>query len=239
MKLNLLLVCVLAVATLSHAQKASIKKVELAGEKIIVWYDLEDSNPGTEYQIALYSSQSNFTTALTKVAGDVGAEIKPGADKKIVWNVMEELGPYKGRLSLEVRGRVFMAVARINSISAGQKFKRGKSHLINWRPGNRNPVTIELLKGGKSVATELNQQNTGAFSLLIPPHSKVGKDYTIRITDASNSSDFAMSVPFTVTRKIPLAAKVFPVVAIGSVLLLISPPPPPPPAGIPDPPEPE
>jgi hypothetical protein len=222
-----------------HAQKASIKKVELAGEKIIVWYDLEDSNPANEYQIQLYSSQSNFNSALTKVAGDVGLEIKPGYDKKIEWNVKEEIGPYKGRLSLEVRGRVFMAVARINSISAGENFKRGKSHLINWRPGNNNPVNIELLKDGKPVSTELNQSNSGAFRLLIPQHSKVGKDYTIRITDTRNSADFAISESFAVKRKIPLAAKVLPVLAIGGALLFITPPPPPPPSGIPPPPDPE
>jgi len=222
MRQNLLLVCVLALATLSHAQKASIKRVELAGEKIIVHYDLEDSNPGNEYQIQLYSSQSNFNTALTKVRGDVGNEIKPGYDKKIEWNIREELGPYKGRLSLEVRGRVFMAVARINSIADGDKFKRGKSHLVNWRPGNSNPVNIELLKSGQPVSTELNQPNNGAFSLFIPAHSKVGKDYSLRITDTKNSADFVESKPFAVQRKVPLGLKVLPVVAVGAAVALLS-----------------
>lgn len=241
MRQIILLVCLIALPSVSHAQKASIKKVELAGDKIIVYYDLEDSNPGNEYQIQLYSSQSDFATALTRVKGDVGNEIKPGSDKKIEWSVREEIGPYKGRLALEVRGRMFMPVAKINSISAGDKYKRGKSHLVNWRPGNTNLINIELLKGGARVSTEINQPNSGAFNLFIPEHSKVGKDYSIRITDTKNPSDFVISQPFAVTRKIPLLLKVLPVVAVGGAIYLLGggTEPPTDKTGIPDPPHPE
>ena len=37
----------------ASAQKATIKKIELSGEKIIVYYDLEDDNPNNEYQMNL------------------------------------------------------------------------------------------------------------------------------------------------------------------------------------------
>ena len=139
-----LLVIFLFASTLANSQTASISKVELAGEKIIVHYDLDDSNPANEYQINLYASQDNFATALAKVKGDVGDEVKPGTGKKIEWSIREELGPYKGKLSLEVRGRMFISVARINSISSGDKYKRGKSHHLRWKPGNNNQVTISL-----------------------------------------------------------------------------------------------
>src|SRR5690349_8143659 len=236
---TLIVVCVLAVSSLVHAQKASIKKVELAGEKVIVYYDLEDSNPANEYQIQLYASQSNFSTALTKVTGDVGNEIKPGYDKKIEWKLRDEIGPYKGRLALEIRGRMFMAVARINNISEGDKFRRGKSHLINWRPGNTNPINIELLKDGALVASQQNQPNNGAATLLIPQHSKVGDGYTIRITDTKNTSDFVVSQPFAVQRKIPLGLKVLPVVAVGAAVLALGGGGDKGPSDIPNPPHPE
>lgn len=243
MRQELLLVWSLALSTISYAQKASIKKVELAGEKIIVYYDLEDSNPGSEYQIQLYASQSNFATALTKVKGDVGAEIKPGSNKKIEWNVREEIGPYKGRLSLEIRGKVFTSVAKLNSISEGDKFKRGKNRLITWHPGNTNPVTIELLKGDQPVSTKVNQPNSGAYNLIIPAHVKVGKDYSIRITDSKNPSDFAVSPTFTVTTKIPLLIKVLPIVAAGGIIYFLggggNAPSDGSSGGIPDPPDPE
>lgn len=217
MKIALILVFVLA-AINAQAQKASIKRVELAGEKIIVYYDLEDSNPANEYHISLYASQSNFATALTSVKGDVGNEVKPGSDKKIEWNIREELGPYKGKLSLEIRGRMFVPVAKINSISEGDKFKRGKSHSLTWKPGNNNPVTIELLKGDQAISSENNQPNNGSYSFFIPPHTVVGKDYSIRITDTKDAENVTNSQPFTVTRKVPLLLKVLPIVAVGGVV---------------------
>mgnify|MGYP006216884609 CR=1 FL=1 len=45
--------------------------------------------------------------------------------------IREELGPYKGKLSLEIRGKMFIPIAKINSISEGDKFKRGKNHQGN------------------------------------------------------------------------------------------------------------
>lgn len=217
-----LIVVLLLAATTATAQKASIKRVELAGEKIIVHYDLEDSNPANEYQISLYASQSNFATALSKVNGDVGNEVKPGSNKKIEWNIREELGPYKGKLSLEIRGRMFVPVARINSISEGDKFKRGKNHTVTWKPGNSNPVTIELLKGDQPVQTQNNQSNNGTYSFHIAPQAPVGKDYTIRITDTKDSENVVRSQPFAVTRKVPLLLKVLPIVAVGGVVAVLA-----------------
>lgn len=206
----------------ASAQKASIKKVELAGEKIIVHYDLEDSNPANEYQISLYASQSNFTTALTKVRGDVGNEVKPGSDKKIEWSIIEELGPFKGKLSLEIRGRMFVPVAKITSISEGDKFKRGKTHSVTWKPGSSNPVNIELLKNGSTVSSLLNQPNTGTHSLNISAQAAIGKDYTLRITDTKDPENAVTSHAFAVTRKVPLLVKVVPVVAVAGVVAMLA-----------------
>jgi hypothetical protein len=205
-----------------QAQKVAIKRIELAGEKIIVHYDLEDSNPNNEYQISLYSSQSNFATALSKVSGDVGNEVKPGADKKIVWNVREELGPYKGKLSLEIRGRMFVPIAKFTNITTATKMKRGKNHVITWKPGNSNPVNIEFLNGGQNIATQTNVANNGSYTLYIPASVSKGKDYVVRITDARNPQDSAVSPPFAVTAKIPLLLKVLPVAIIGGVVVALS-----------------
>lgn len=217
-----LVVMFLIAVSLANAQTVSISKVEIAGEKVIVHYDLEDSNPANEYQINLYASESNFTTALTKVTGDVGTEIKPGIDKKIEWSIREELGPYKGKLSLEVRGRMFITVAKFRGISSGDKYKRGKSHQVTWKPGNNNPVTIELLKGTRTVSVQTNQPNTGTFSLFIPPHTVIGKDYAIRITDTRDTENVSTSPSFSVTRKVPLLLKVVPALGVAGVLAFIA-----------------
>ena len=218
---SLVIACLLP-PIVASAQTAAIKKIEIAGEKIIVHYDLDDSNPANEYQMNLYASQSNFATALTKVRGDVGNEIKPGSNKKIEWNVREELGPYKGKLSLELRGRMFIPVAKINSISAGDKYKRGKSHSLTWKPGNSNQVTIELLKSGQTISTQPNQPNNGSFSLFIPPHTVLGNDYSVRITDTKDGENASTSRPFSVTRKVPLLLKVVPVLGVAGVLTLLA-----------------
>lgn len=210
-----IVMALLLVANYSLAQKVSIKRVEIAGEKIIVHYDLEDSNPNNEYQIALYSSQSNFATALTKVKGDVGNEVKPGTDRKIEWSIKEELGPYKGRISLEVRGKQFVSVAKFTNITSSTKLKRGKNHIIAWKPGNSNPVNIEFLNGGQQISAQLNQPNNGAYTLYIPKNQSKGKDYIIRITDTRNQQDVVTSKSFMVVPKVPLLLKVLPVLAVG------------------------
>jgi hypothetical protein len=209
-----LLGALLLMACFAQAQKVTIKRVELAGEKIIVHYDLEDSNPNNEYQIALYSSQSNFTTALTKVKGDVGNEVKSGSDRKIEWSVREELGPYKGRISLEVRGKQFVQVAKFTNITSSTKFKRGKSHTITWKPSNSNPINIEFLNGGQKITSEINQPNNVSHTLYIPKSASKGKEYVIRITDAKNFQDAATSQPFAVKRKVPMLLIVLPGVAV-------------------------
>lgn len=221
MKETFIVIFVLAVSV-CEAQQASIKKVELAGEKIIVHYDLEDSNPANEYQIKLYASQSNFTTALAKVTGDVGNEVKAGPDKKIEWNIREELGPFKGKLSLEIRGKMMIPVARLNNLSQGDKLKRGKSHVVTWKPGNNNPVNIELLKNGQSINSQQNQSNSGSYSLSIPASAAPGKDYSLRITDTRDSENTVTSLPFTVTRKVPLLLKVVPILAIGGAAAVVA-----------------
>ena len=217
-----LIVVIMLAAMSAQAQRAAIKKVELAGEKIIVHYDLEDGNPANEYQINLYTSQSNFTTALTKVKGDVGNEIRPGANKKIEWDIREELGPFKGKLSLEIRGKMLIPVAKMNNISAGDKFKRGKTHQLTWKPGTNNPVNIELLKDGQPINSQLNQPNNGSYSLFIPPHTVVGKGYSLRITDTRDTENASTSQPFAVTRKIPMLMKVVPILAIGGVVAVLA-----------------
>lgn len=211
----------LLVFATSYAQKIAVKKIEMAGDKIIVHYDLDDGNPNNEYQISLHSSRNAFNSPLAKVSGDVGADVKIGLNKKIIWNVKEELGPYKGKLSLEVRGKVYIPIARLNNITTKSKFKRGKSHAITWRAGNSNAIHIELYKGGQRVSGDLNQPNNGTYNLFVPQHAAVGKDYTIRITDSRSAESVVTSEPFSVTRKVPMLLKVVPILAIGGVAAVL------------------
>lgn len=205
-----------------YAQKVAVKKVELAGEKIIIYYDLEDSNPNNEYQIQLYSSQNNYTTALTHVKGDVGNEVKAGS-KKIEWSIREELGPYKGKLALEVRGKAYAPFLKLQNFDVNKKFKRGKSYAILWKAGSINPIHIELYKGSERVTGELNHPNNGSYQLSIPGKVKPGSDYRLKMTDSRNSDDVIYSGYFKVTPKVPLLLKVAPLAVVGGAVLFLKP----------------
>jgi Ser-Thr-rich glycosyl-phosphatidyl-inositol-anchored membrane family len=198
----------------TSAQTVTIKKVELAGDKVIVHYDLEDSNPNNEYKLDLYSSKDNFTNPLTKVKGDIGPEVKPGVNRKVEWSIREEYGPYKGKIALEIRGKAYVPFVRLQDFT-DPSFKRGSSQTLNWKPGNTNPINIELFKGGQRIGGEMGQPNNGSHTFYIPAKAKPGKDYRIKISDARNSEEVIFSDYFQVKPKVPTLLKILPIVAIG------------------------
>jgi len=197
----------LAISFGLRAQTVTIKQVQLVGEKVVVTYDLDDSNPNNEYLLNLYASKDNFATPLTNVSGDVGMDIKPGAGKKIEWSIMKEYGGYKGKLSLEVRGKVYVPFVRLQGFDTKQKYKVGKSYDVKWKPGSSNPVIIELYKGGQRISGDVNQPNNGSYTLFIPSHAKKGSDYHLKITDSKNSDEVINTANFSVAPKMPGAVK--------------------------------
>ena len=221
MKGLLLLLLFGFISVASTAQTVAIKKVELAGDKIIVHYELDDSNPNHEYQLSLYSSKDNFATPLTKVKGDVGDEIKPGIDKKIEWNIREEFGGYKGRISLEIKGKIFSPFVKVQNFDTKRSYKRGKSFNLAWKSGGSNPINIELYKGSERVSGELNHPNNGAYTMFVPSQAKPGKDYRLKISDAKNSSEVIHTGYFKVTPKVPLLLKILPIAVVGGVAAVI------------------
>jgi hypothetical protein len=220
---RLIAVVLLCTPLLAFSQTIVIKKVELAGAQVIVHYELDDGNPNNEYLISLYSSKDNYATALTKVSGDVGMEVKPGPDKEIVWDIIAEYGGYKGKIALEVKCKVYVPFVKLAPINPKQKFSRGKTYPIKWKPGNSNPVNIELYNGGERVSGELNHPNNGSFNLFIPKHAKAGNEYRLKISDPRNSEEVIYSPYFKVGPAIPLWLKIAPVVVAGVVVgILVS-----------------
>jgi hypothetical protein len=222
MRRTTLFVSLLLLAAGAYAQKVAIKKVEVAGEKINVYYDLEDSNPANEYQIFLYSSHSSYATALTHVKGDVGNEVKIGANRRIEWNIREELGPYKGKLALEIRGKIYAPFVKLQNFDVAKTYKRGKSYPLQWKANSTNAIHIELYKGSERVTGELNHPNNGSYSLSVPASSKPGKDYRLKITDSRNSDEVIYTGYFKVAPKVPLLLKVVPVLAVGGLVAVLA-----------------
>lgn len=204
------------------AQKATIQKIELAGAYVVVHYDLDDNNPNNEYQINLYASKDKYSAPLTKVSGDVGPEVKPGVGRTIRWNLLEEYGNYKGKLSLEVRGRVFVPFVKLRNFDAQKVYKRGKSYEVNWRPGNTNPIHIELYKGTQKVSGELNHPNNGKSTISIDSHTKPGKDYRLKITDSKKLDEVVYSDYFRIAPKIPFLVKLIPALGVAGGLAFVA-----------------
>lgn len=218
---GLLLFALLVWTYAATAQTVNITKIELAGDKVVVHYDLDDSNPNNEYKLDLYGSKDNFIAPLTKVKGDIGPEVKPGADRKVEWNLREEYGNYKGKVALEVKGKVYVPFVKLQSFNTEKKYKRGTSMNLAWKAGNSNPVSIELFKGGQRISGDNSLPNNGSHTLYIPSNAKPGSDYRLKITDARNSEDVIYTNNFAVKPKVPLLVKVLPVVAIAGAVAFL------------------
>ena len=206
------------------SQNIELDWIEVSGNKVIIHYNLADSNPNHQYLINLFSSQDNFTTALTKVSGDVGQEVKPGLDRKIIWDVTKELGLFNGKLTFEIRGRVFIPYVKLTPFEDGTVFKRGKNVQLTWTSGNTGgQVNIELFQGQKRFQVENNVPNSGRYDWHIHTAQKKGSGYKLRFTNSKDRNDFVESKEFTIKPKIPTAVKTLGIAAVAAIVYVILP----------------
>lgn len=195
----------------SLGQSVEIDFIEFQGNNIVVHYNLDDgANSNRQFLVQLYSSQDNFTTPLTRVSGDFGTEVSAGFGKKIVWDVTQELGSFKGDIALEVRGRVYVPFVKIKEITEGQVFKKGRNYPLNWTSGNLSgTVNIELFNAdGERLWGENNVANVGKFDWFIPGNIKKGNDYRLKFTNTRDRNDIVYSPSFVIRPKVPLLVKV-------------------------------
>lgn len=221
-----IIVLLLAFASMSvTAQNVVMEKIELAGNKINVFYTLEDTNPNHEYQIDLYSSKDNFAVPLTKVSGEVGTEIKPGVYHMITWNAYDEIGGYEGELELEIRARVYIPFVKISGFNEGAKYKRGQTYPLLWKSGNMGgQIDIELYRDQSRVDGDRNVPNNGKYEYAFDGSVKPGKDYRLKFTNTRNRDESTYTGYFRVVPKIPIVLKIGALasIATGAYLLLNS-----------------
>ena len=208
----------------TYAQEFSIKKVELDGTKINVYYDLMDSVAGRTYTVSIYASKDNFIAPLTKVSGDMGLEVKPGGNKKIVWNAQQELGAdFEGKVGLEVRGRLYIPFVRFSGFEDYKVLKRGKPYQLTWSGGTRqNVLNFDLYKDEEKIYTIPNVANVGNHEISIPTSVKPGKGYKFKISDSKNKDEVVYTSSFILKRKVSLAVKIIPILGLGVVATILS-----------------
>jgi DNA-binding CsgD family transcriptional regulator len=202
---------------ISRAQLFTIKRIELLDQKVVLHYDLTDSVRGRSFTIAAYRSNDNFLNPLQHATGDIGLEVQPGNNKKIMWDAKTELGEnFSGGISLEIRGKVYIPFVRFAGFDEYKSIKRLRPYDITWNGGtSQNVLNFDLLKGERKIMTFPNIANVGHYKLTLPRNIKPGKDYRFRVSDTKNKDEVVYTGKFIVKRKIPLLVKIVPVLALG------------------------
>ncbi len=151
------------------------------------------------------------------VTGEIGKDIIPGKNKKVVWEAKEELGEFKGGLSLKLRARV---IPFLNfHIEKGARFKRDKNQFLSWDgSGDEEYIKLELYQNNAKIGDLGTVSNGNKFEWGIPKDLKPGRNYRIR---GSGSQRFAESETFSIKRRVPLLIWLAPAVVIGGVVAVL------------------
>ena len=227
MKRLMTAILMMGLATPLWAQEFTIKSLETTPESLILYYDLIDTVKSRTYTVSVFSSRDNFLNPLVKLRGDVGLEVKPGENRKIVWSSKEELGPvFKGEMELEVRGRVYVPFVKFNDFEKDRTFKRGKATTLTWAGGNReNILNFKLYQGENLITVIPNVANSGSYDLVIPTSVKPGTGYHFIIADSKNKDQMMITPQFNVKRKLPLLVKAIPILLVGGAIYFLLPKP--------------
>jgi hypothetical protein len=85
-------------------------------------------------------------------------------------------------------------------------------------------LNFAIYKGDDYVDVIPNVANSGSYEIVLPTSIKPGKGYYFLVSDSKNKDQVMKTPTFEVKRKIPLALKVLPFVAIGAVAYKFSSP---------------
>ncbi|MFC2124118.1 hypothetical protein ACFLU5_04835 [Bacteroidota bacterium] len=218
-------ICILICPIINNlrAQDVRITQIEFHEGDIVILYDLLDEDINRRYTLHLYSSADNYIKPLEHVEGDIGVDIEVGGNKKVIWHVAEEYGQdYTGKISLELKGQVYIPFITLDEFEDYKSFVRGKSYEIVWAGGRGDHVLVfDLYRGEDKIHTIPNVANVGHYSLLIPKKTKPGKSYTLKVSDAKNSDDVIWTGDFKIRRKVPLGIQMFAGAAILSGISLL------------------
>jgi len=207
----------------SSAFSQSIKNVTAtrAEDKVVVTYDIVDAKPNQKFELYLFASHNNFSQPLTKVSGDIGKNIQPGVQKKIEWDVNEELRYYNADITFKVIGEAMPFPIVFTSPTDDTSIRRGKNTTVTWSGGRpEHRVKLELIQEGTTVSNLGEVANSGDYSWAIPKTLDKGM-YLLRLTAGKEIVD---SAPFKIKSKTSAALKIIPavLVVLGAAYLLQS-----------------
>ncbi|UCH15438.1 MAG: hypothetical protein JSV22_05595 [Bacteroidales bacterium] len=90
-----------------HSYSQSVENVRFnqAGEKIFIFYDLDDiSGEKTLFSVKVFYTLDDGRTYIPvkSAYGDIGNDIDPGQDKKVIWDVLNDTDELTGEIKFKV-----------------------------------------------------------------------------------------------------------------------------------------
>jgi len=182
--------CICCLFFIYGAQSQTIENVafEFDGESISITYDLNHNNAEQKFTISLFSSHNNYQKPITLLTGEVGDNILPGIQKKVIWDVRNELPPYfddelsikvkallielpisqtiiKEKTTLELKEEIGYRIKPFQNTA----YKKGSKLKLNWEGGaTSDRIKIDLLKNNVFQQTLSQTKNTNAYMWKIP-----------------------------------------------------------------------
>jgi hypothetical protein len=107
----------------TYTQVVSDVAFAQSGKHIEIYYDLTGAKYYQYFSVALYVSIDGGLTyqgPFSQVKGDIGPEIAEGTNKKIIWDVLNEMPDFGGNVKFDVRATVMEKKVK-NRIFVGYK----------------------------------------------------------------------------------------------------------------------
>ena len=81
---------------------------EIIGDEVNIYFDLIANIEGQIFEVVLYCSDSTtYSQRLYFATGDVGKNVKPGKNKRVIWTNKEELTTYSlDDLTFEIKANI-------------------------------------------------------------------------------------------------------------------------------------
>jgi hypothetical protein len=89
----------------SFTQSIQNVRFNQEGEKIVIHYDLAGKSGSRDlFTVSIYYTLDNGIsyTPLRSVFGDVGSNVSPGSNKKVMWNVLNDVNELTGEVKFKV-----------------------------------------------------------------------------------------------------------------------------------------